>query len=97
MRAISSSPGEPGTLAGAAPHATTAPRLPGWLPRLGWPWPPRVIDAVWTIFALANLDFIFMFPGWETIPFHVIWASLTLVYGFRTWRLGPTLWVLSAV
>jgi signal transduction histidine kinase len=71
--------------------------LPRWIPRLGWPWPPGVIDTVWTIFALANLDFIFMFPGWETIPFHAIWASLTLVYGFRTWRLGPTLWVLSAV
>jgi signal transduction histidine kinase len=55
------------------------------------------VDTLWTIFALANLDFIFMFPGWETIPFHVIWASLTLIYGFRTWRLGPTLWVLSAV
>ncbi|MGH3252296.1 MAG: sensor histidine kinase, partial [Trebonia sp.] len=80
MRAISSSPGEPGTL-----------------PRLGWPWPPGVIDTAWTIFALANLDLIFMFPGWETIPFHAIWASLTLLYGFRTWRLGPTLWVLAAV
>jgi signal transduction histidine kinase len=58
---------------------------------------PGVIDTAWTIFALANLDFIFMFPGWETIPFHLIWASLTLVYGFRAWKLGPTLWVLSAV
>src|ERR1700721_3064521 len=75
------------------PQALTAP----WLARLGWPWPPGVVDAVWTVFALANLDFIFMFPGWETIPFHLIWASLTLIYGFRTWRLGPTLWVGSAV
>ena len=56
-----------------------------------------MVDVLWTIFALTNLDFIFMFPGWETIPFHLIWASLTLIYGFRTWRLGPTLWVLSAV
>ena len=38
-----------------------------------------------------------MFPGWETIPFHFIWISLTLLYGFRTWPLGPTLWVLGAV
>ena len=91
------SPGEPGALADSMPHEVTVAGLPRWLPRLGWPWPPGVIDTVWTIFALANLDFIFMFPGWETIPFHVIWASLTLVYGFRTWRLGPTLWVLAAV
>jgi signal transduction histidine kinase len=84
------------------PRTFTVPRLPrrlsrlGWA-RLGWPWPPGVIDTAWTIFALANLDLIFMFPGWETIPFHAIWASLTLVYGFRTWRVGPTLWVLTAV
>jgi signal transduction histidine kinase len=56
-----------------------------------------VIDVVWTIFALANLDLMFMFPDWETIPFHLIWASLTLIYGFRTWNLGPTLWMASAV
>jgi signal transduction histidine kinase len=97
VRAISSSPGEPGTISPSAPLAITLPRRLRWLPRLGWPWPPGVIDTAWTIFALANLDLIFMFPCWETIPFHAIWASLTLVYGFRTWRIGPTLWVLAAV
>jgi signal transduction histidine kinase len=56
-----------------------------------------VIDTVWVIFALANLDLIFMFPGWETIPFHAIWASMTLVYGFRVWKVGPTLWIMTAV
>jgi signal transduction histidine kinase len=81
VRAINSWPGE----------------LAGKLPRLGWPYPPRVIDVVWTIFALANLDLMFMFPSWETIPFHLIWASLTLIYGFRTWGLGPTLWIASAI
>ena len=75
------------------PQAMTVP----WLARLGWPWPPGVIDTVWTVFALANLDFIFMFPGWETIPFHAIWASMTLVYGFRVWKVGPTLWLMTAV
>ena len=65
--------------------------------RLGWPYPPRVIDVAWTVFALANLDLMFMFPCWETVPFHLIWASLTLIYGFRTWSLGPTLWMASAI
>ncbi|HVQ97572.1 MAG TPA: hypothetical protein VMS16_01980, partial [Mycobacterium sp.] len=55
------------------------------LPRFSWPYPPRAIDVGWWIFALVNLDFMFMFPGWETVPFHLIWASLTLIYGFRTW------------
>jgi signal transduction histidine kinase len=73
------------------------PSLPRWVPRISWPWPPGVIDVIWTVFALANLDLIFMFPGWETIPFHAIWASLTLVYGFRTWKVGPTLWIMTGV
>jgi len=84
VRAISSSRAEAGA------------RLPG-LPRFGWPYPPRAIDVAWWIFALVNLDFMFMFPDWETVPFHLIWASLTLVYGFRTWNRGPTLWAASAV
>jgi signal transduction histidine kinase len=56
-----------------------------------------VTDATWMVFGLANLDLIVMYPGWETIPFHFIWISLTLVYGFRTWKLGPTLRVLGGV
>jgi signal transduction histidine kinase len=85
--------------AGGPPGAPPLPRL-SWPPRLGhisWPYPPRAIDVAWWTFALVNLDFMFMFPGWETIPFHLIWASLTLVYGFRTWNRGPTLWAASAV
>jgi signal transduction histidine kinase len=35
--------------------------------------------------------------AWETVPFHFIWVSLTLVYGFRVWRAGPTLAALAAV
>ena len=54
-------------------------------------------DAAWAAFSLVNLDLILMYPGWETVPFHFIWISLTLVYGFRTWKLGPTLWVLGGV
>src|SRR5256714_9139673 len=27
---------------------------------------------------------------WETVPFHFIWVSLTLVYGFRVWRTNAT-------
>ena len=29
--------------------------------------------------------------SWETIPFHFIWVSLTLLYGFRVWAARPTL------
>jgi len=36
-------------------------------------------------------------PSWETIPFHFIWISLTLVYGFRVWSPGNTGFVLGLV
>jgi signal transduction histidine kinase len=58
---------------------------------------PSVIDAGWAVFSLLNLMAIFWFENWETIPFHFIWISLTLLYGFRAWSSGPTLWVLGAV
>ena len=35
-----------------------------------------------------------IWPRWETIPFHFIWISLTLLYGFRVWRPAPTYLVL---
>jgi len=38
-----------------------------------------------------------LWPDWETIPFHFIWVSITLLYGFRIWRPGPTLTVLVGV
>ena len=34
---------------------------------------------------------------WETVPFHYVWVSLTLVYGFRVWRIRTTLLTLGAV
>ena len=34
---------------------------------------------------------------WETVPFHFIWVSLTLLYGVRIWRPQPTPVVLAAV
>ena len=63
---------------------------------IGWPWPAGVIDTLWVVFALGNLGLMFMYPHWETVPFHAIWASMTLIYGFRTWKLGPTLWLTAA-
>jgi signal transduction histidine kinase len=38
-----------------------------------------------------------VFATWETVPFHFIWVSLTLLYGFRVWPLKPTLAVLGAI
>jgi signal transduction histidine kinase len=62
-------------------------------------WPARYLwlDAVWAGFALLNLGAMLAVPTWETVPFHFIWVSLTLLYGFRVWRPETTGWVLTAV
>ena len=62
----------------------------------GWPRPSR-LDLAWAAFAVANLVAMVRWPAWETIPFHFIWISLTLLYGFRVWRPASTTAVLGAV
>jgi two-component system OmpR family sensor kinase len=94
VRVISSSPGDRGDgsrlLAGAR-------RAAARLVALRWPYSPRALDATWAAFSAFNLVAIYWFANWETIPFHFIWISLTVLYGFRAWRAGPTMWVLGAV
>jgi signal transduction histidine kinase len=84
------SPGDGGLrardrIAGVRRNAVRRPFWPGWL------------DIAWTVLALLNLAAIGVFARWETIPFHLIWISLTLVYGFRAWATRPTLWLLLAL
>jgi signal transduction histidine kinase len=38
-----------------------------------------------------------LWPSWETIPFHLIWVSLTLLFGFRLWRPLSTYVLLALV
>jgi signal transduction histidine kinase len=56
-----------------------------------------LLEVSWGLFALANLAAMELWPSWETIPFHFIWVSLTLLYGFRIWRLSVTTAVLAFV
>ena len=65
-----------------------------------WAWPARGlvwVDIAWAIFAVINLLGMLVFATWETVPFHFIWVSITILYGFRVWRLQPTLSVLGAI
>jgi two-component system OmpR family sensor kinase len=64
---------------------------------LRWPYSPLALDIGWAVFSALNLIAIYWFANWETIPFHFIWISLTLLYGFQPWRAAPTMWVLGAV
>jgi signal transduction histidine kinase len=36
-------------------------------------------------------------PTWETVPFHFIWVSMTILYGFSVWRARTTIAVLGIV
>jgi signal transduction histidine kinase len=49
------------------------------------------------VFAAACVLIIVAVSRWETIPFHLIWVSLTLLYGFRVWRNSTTAAVLGVV
>ena len=55
------------------------------------------VELLWLLFAIANYAAMIASPTWETIPFHFIWISLTLVYGFRVWDMKATLIVLAGV
>jgi signal transduction histidine kinase len=60
-------------------------------------WRPSSLELAWGAFAVANLAAMSIWPSWETIPFHFVWISLTLLYGFRVWRPPATALVLAAV
>jgi signal transduction histidine kinase len=56
---------------------------------------PDLLELGWFSFAALNVGAMLLWPSWETIPFHLIWFSLTLLYGFRVWALKPTYLVLT--
>jgi signal transduction histidine kinase len=55
------------------------------------------VDIVWAVFVLVNLLGMREMGAWSTIPFLVIWVSLTLVYGLRMWRLQPAILTVAVV
>jgi signal transduction histidine kinase len=70
-----------------------SPRTEGF----GWPLRRFWLDLAWVGFALANLAAMALVPEWETVPFHFIWVSLTILYGYRVWGLSVTAAVLVGV
>ena len=65
--------------------------------RADWPFRKYWIDIAWGAFACLNLLGMLTFGTWETVPFHFIWVSVTLLYGFRVWKVRSTAWTLAAV
>jgi signal transduction histidine kinase len=48
-------------------------------------------DIAWVAFVLLNLAAMQLITAWQTVPFLIIWISLTAIYGWRLWRLGSAL------
>jgi signal transduction histidine kinase len=49
------------------------------------------------VFSVSMLAAMVALPGEETIPYHLMFLAVTLVYGFRVWPMAPTLIVIGAV
>jgi signal transduction histidine kinase len=56
----------------------------------------RWLEAVWVFWIAANTIAIVNTPA-TTIPYHNIWLSLAIVYGFRMWRVRTALILLAVI
>jgi signal transduction histidine kinase len=54
------------------------------------------IEIAWVTFAIANLGAMMALiefdgpHGWETVPFHFIYVSFTVLFGYRMWKRNGT-------
>lgn len=58
------------------------------------------LGGAWVVFAALNAMLMYLVPGEETIPYHLIWASFALIYGLTAWPRVATwtsFWVVTAV
>ncbi|MGH7904053.1 MAG: sensor histidine kinase [Candidatus Dormibacteraceae bacterium] len=82
----------------AVPVRSAGHRAASFLARERWPFREmRWVDVLWGVFTAANLVATVVFAEWETVPFHFIWVSLTILYGFRVWSVTTTTAVLAAI
>jgi signal transduction histidine kinase len=57
----------------------------------------HVPELAWAAFAAANLIVMLRLSEWQTVPFHLIWLSISILYGFRMWRVRSTVLTLAMV
>lgn len=46
----------------------------------------RLLVAGWAVGAAISVLLMYALPGGETIPFHLVWIGLGVIYGFVRWR-----------
>jgi signal transduction histidine kinase len=59
--------------------------------------PDLLVLAAWIASAVVNVVLMYVLPGVETIPFHLVWMGLSIIYGFTRWHLIGMITVLVAV
>jgi two-component system, OmpR family, sensor kinase len=57
----------------------------------------RRAELGWAAFCVACAGGMLILPQWQTVPFHWIWITITLLYGYRRWSNLRTAVVLLAV
>jgi two-component system OmpR family sensor kinase len=57
----------------------------------------NALEVAWLLFSAANFAVMLSYPRWETIPFHLIWVSFTLLYGVRVFAPRHTALLLALV
>lgn len=50
----------------------------------------------WVALTVGCLVWMWLVPGGEVVPFHLIWIAFALAYGFEAWALAPTVVALLA-
>jgi signal transduction histidine kinase len=45
-----------------------------------------LLVGLWVASAAVNVVLMYRMPGSETVPFHLVWIGLSIVYGFTRWR-----------
>ena len=56
-----------------------------------------LLAAIWFVFASVMAALMYLLPGKETIPYHLIWASYALLYGLYRWALTTTWLTFSGI
>src|SRR5262245_46654613 len=55
------------------------------------------LELAWAAFAALNVGVMLLWPRWETIPFHFVWVSVTLIYGLKVWGVRGTAVLLAVI
>ncbi len=53
----------------------------------------RLIFPAWCVWSALAVGLMWLDPGLERVPFHLVWVSLAIVYGLQAW---PLRWAVTA-